>query len=236
MLVAMPRVERDAEVTLIVLVYRSLRWLGWCMAGVDSTEQKTRYRWCVVSNDGTPEVRNDPRVTVDWRNDDPGEYYLNRVYRAWGEGVLNSPTQWCILMNNDMACSDYAIDQLVWAKRTQSRCLPCGLLVENGRIPSGMPEYVKDLGTTPETFRADEFSKHADIIRRTYEVEPGRLYQPVLFDRQEYFDLGGYPNGNVGGISGDKILFDRYVAAGFNWITCLGSVWAHCQEGEMRDA
>lgn len=230
----MPRVEKGAEVTLVVLVYRSLRWLDWMMNSVDSSRNLTRYRWCIVSNDGTPEVRNDPRITVDWENSDPSEHYIAKVYRAWGEGVLNSPTQWCILANSDMAFSDWAIDALVAEKMRNPKSLPCSLLVENGRIPSGMPEYVKDLGTNPDNFRMEDFIEHADSIRQLGKTEPGRLFQPVLFDRQEYMDLGGYPNGNIGGVSGDKILFDRYVAAGFDWVTCLGSVVAHCQEGETR--
>jgi hypothetical protein len=230
----MPRVERDAEVTLVVLVYRSLRWLEWCMDGVDATINETRYRWCVVANDGTDEVRLSPRVTVDWQNIDPGEHYIARVYRAWNEGVLNSPTQLCILLNSDMMATDHAIDQLVWCKRTKPRSLPCGLLVENGRINSGMPEHVRDFGTNPDNFQRDAFVKYADSIRRTYETEPGRLFQPVLFDRQEFADMGGYPHGNIGSTSGDRILFDRYVAAGYEWVTCKGSVWYHAQEGETR--
>ena len=230
----MPRVSTDAEVSLVVLVYRSLRWLRWCMDGVDSTKQDTRYRWCVVANDATVEVADAPEINVDFRNADPQEHYIARVYRAWEEGVLNSPTQWCILMNTDMLCTDHAIDELVAAKRTDRKTLPCGLLVENGRIPSGMPEHVRDFGTNPDNFRAEEFRIHAAGISLPGAMERGRLYQPVLLDRQEYFDVGGYPPGNIGGVSGDKILFDKYQKAGFKWVTCLGSVWAHCQEGETR--
>ena len=230
----MPRVESDAEVTLVTLIYRDTRWLDFVMNGVDSTMQSTAYRWLVVANDATDEVRRDPRVNIDWQNTDPQEHYINRVYRAWNEGVLNSPTQWCVLLNSDMVATDHAIDQLMWAKRRNVKTLPCGLLVENGRINSGMPEYVRDFGTNPENFQREAFTKYADSIRKTYETEPGRLFQPVLVDRQEFSDLGGYPEGNLNGMSGDRILFDKYVAAGYNWVTCAGSVFAHLQEGERR--
>ena len=230
----MPRVDKDAEVTLVVLVYRSLRWLSWCMESVESSKQSTRYKWCIVANDATPEVRNDPRITVDWQNADPHAHYISRVYAAWSEGVLNSQTPWCILMNSDMFCTDHAIDELVHQKHVNRKSLPCGLLVEHGRINSGMPEHVRDFGTNPENFQRDAFLKHAETIRQRQITEPGRLFQPVLFERQEYFDLAGYPAGNIGGGSGDRILFDKYVAAGFEWVTCLGSVWFHAQEGEQR--
>lgn len=230
----MPRVEKDAEVTLVVLVYRSLKWLDFVMGGADSSKNETRYRWLVVANDATPKVLADPRISVDFQNEDLNAHYLRRVYAAWREGVLLSKTQWVILANTDMRMSDHAIDELVACKKANPRSIPCGLLVENGRIPSGMPEYVKDFGTTPGAFQYNEFIKHAAEIRKLGETEPGRLYQPCLFDRQEFFDLQGYPDGNIGGVSGDKILFERYKKAGYEWLTCLGSVTAHCQEGEMR--
>ncbi len=233
----MPRVERDAEVTLVVLVYRSLRWLDWCVEGVESSVQDTRYRWCVVANDATKEVRDDPRITVDFSNENPDENYISRVYRAWNEGVLNAPTQWVILLNSDMYASNHAIDEMMAVKKVEPKTLPCGLLVEHGRITSGIPEHVRDFGTNPENFERKAFLEHAKAIRVTQFspwTERGRLYQPVLFDRQEFLDLGGYPEGNIGGVSGDKILFDRYTAAGYRWVTCLGSVWYHAQEGEQR--
>jgi hypothetical protein len=228
----MPRVERDAECTLVVLVYRSLRWLDFCMEGVDSSRNETRYRWLVVANDATEEVRSDPRIGVDFRNDNPGEHYIARTYRAWNEGVLNSPTQHCILLNSDMYASDHAIDELMAHKA--AGWLSCGLLVENGRINSGMPEYVRDFGTNPDNFQREAFMRHARSVNGDGRTEPGRLFQPVLLERQAFLDMGGYPHGNIGGVSGDRILFDRYVAAGYEWITCLGSVWYHAQEGEMR--
>ena len=232
----MPRVESGAEVTLVVLVYRSLKWLDWCMQGVDSSRQVTRYRWLVVSNDGTEEIRRDPRISVDFQNANPSEHYISRIYRAWQEGILAATTQWVILLNSDMVGASYWVDELVKIKRAFPKSLPTSLLIESGRIPSGMPEFVRDLGTTPETFRRQEFLQYAAELRRPGKTEPGRLYMPVLFDRQEYFDLGGYPPGNVGGISGDRILFDKYLDAGFDWVTCHGSVVWHAQEGEMRDA
>lgn len=234
----MPRVDSKydrADVTLVTLVYRSLKWLKWCMESVDDSVQTTRYRWLVVANDATEEVRNSPWVDVDWRNEDPDEYYIPRVYRAWHEGMLQARTQNVILLNNDMFASDHAIDELVAAKKADPKALPCGLLVESGRIPSGMPEYVRNFGLTPGTFHRAGFLRYADSIRKPGQTEPGRLFQPVLFDRQDYFGFDGYPQGNVAGISGDRILFDRFTRGGFKWVTCMGSVWAHLMLGEQSD-
>lgn len=230
----MPRVERNAEVTVVALVYRSLRWLDFVMEGVDSSKNVTRYRWCVVANDATDEVRADPRISVDFRNEDPSEWYIPRVYRAWNAGVLEAPTQLVVMLNTDMHCSDYWLDELVDVKKADRRTVPTSLLVESGKLPSGMPEYVQDFGRNPEEFRKAEFLSHAAKLRRTRETEPGRLYMPILVDRQEFFEVGGYPEGNPPGTTGDKDLIRRYEEAGFRHVTALGSVVYHVQTGEQE--
>jgi hypothetical protein len=230
----MPRVDRGAEVTLVTLVYRSIEWLDWCMASVDESKTDTNYRWLVVANDATPEVRADPRIDIDFENDDPGEFYINRVYRAWNEGFIQAPTQLVVNLSNDMFCTDYWLDELVSMKLCDPKTIPCGLLVESGRIPSAMPEYVKDFGLNPVDFGEDAFREHADSIRKTGEHEPGRLFGPTLFDRQEFIDFGMYPEGNPGGVPGDQVLYARYQDAGYRWVTCRGSVVAHLQTGEQE--
>jgi len=229
----MPRVEAAAEVTLVVLVYRSLKWLDWCMAGVDSSRNATRYRWLVVANDATEEVKRDPRVAVEYENADPGEFYINRVYRAWNDGVLNATTPLVVLINNDMYASDGWLDELMTVKHSDPATVPTSLLVESGRLPSGMPEHVRDFGRNPEEFDAAAFRQHALTIAQPG-IEPGRLYMPILVDRQEFFDVGGYPEGNPPGTTGDKDLIRRYAEAGYKHVTALGSVVFHVQCGEQE--
>ena len=230
----MPSVDHNAEVTLVVLVYRSLKWLDFVMDGVERSSNETRYRWLVVANDATEEVRSDPRVTIDWRNENPGEFYINRVYRAWNEGVRQALTPLVCMMNSDMYPSDYWLDQLVWVKRNHVNVVPTSLLVESGRIQSAMPEYVRDFGRDPESFRRKEFLDHAEDVKKPGMVENGRLYMPILVNRQEFFDMGAYPEGNPPGTTGDKDLFRRYADEGFRHVTALGSVCYHVQCGEQN--
>ena len=192
----MSRVERDAEVTLVVLVYRSLRWLEWCMTSVDTLVTKARYRWLVVANDATEEVRHDSRIALDFCNDDPGEFYINRVYRAWNEGVAMAPTPLVCMLNSDMFASDHWLDELMLVKKRNPRTVPTSLLVESGRLPSAMPEHVRNFGMNPSEFDADAFRVHAETIRKRDALDAGRLYMPILVDRQEFIDVGGYPAGN----------------------------------------
>jgi hypothetical protein len=235
----MPRVERDAEVTVAILTFKP-RWLEFFLEGIESSKQEARYRLLAIANDAGNEVKTvlNGRVAdwVDFHAEDLSQHYIRRVYAAWSESVLCAKTPWVILANDDMWLTDHAVDELLYCKRRVPKSLPCGLLVESGRIPSAMPETVRDFGTTPETFRRADFLAYAETIRQPRKTEPGRLYQPVLVDRQEYHDLGGFPDGNIGGVSGDKLLFQKYTEAGFQWVTCLGSVSYHVQEGALRDA
>lgn len=228
----MPRVDCNAEVTLVTLVYRSLRWLDFVMEGVKSAHVETRYRWLVVANDATEEVRADPRIDVDFRNEDPAEFYINRVYRAWNEAVLQARTPLVVMLNSDMWVSDGWLDELMCLKENAER-VPTSLLVESGRIPSGMPEHVFDFGRNPDEFQRNDFRVHAAHLTKPGETEPGRLYMPILVDRQEFFDVGGYPEGNPPGTTGDKDLIRRYKEAGFQHVTALGSVVYHCVMGEQ---
>lgn len=230
----MPCVRSNAECTLVVLTYRSLRWLDWCQAGVEAAGARARYRWLVVGCDATEEVRRDPRIGIDFRNDDPSEFYINRVYRAWNAGVLEAPTPLVVMLNSDMHTSAGWLDALLAVKRDNPFTVPTSLLVESGRLPSGMPEHVRNFGMNPDEFDATAFEAHAATLRHERAIEAGRLYMPILVDRQEFLDVGGYPEGNPKGTTGDKDLIRRYAEAGFKHVTALGSVVYHAQTGEQR--
>ena len=230
----MPRVERDAECTLVVLVYRSLRWLDWCMEGVDRSKNQARYRWLVVANDATEEVCNDPRIGLDWRNENPQDFYINNVYRAWNAGVVEAPSNHVVMLNSDMYASDHWLDQLIAVKRNDPNTVPTSNLIESGFLPSGIPEHVQNHGMNPDEFKREEFLTHAESIRVLNETIPGRLYMPILVSRQRFIDVGMYPEGNPPGTTGDKDLIRRYAEAGFKHVTAMGSVVYHAVTGEQR--
>ena len=231
-----------ADVTVAALTYRDIRWIEWMLEGLNRAKNETTWRPLVVACDGEWNMVEryagvEALVDVWHRNPNPHEYYINRVYRAWNRAVTEARTQWVVLLNSDMYVSDYWLDELVEYKRRVPKSLPTSLLVESGRIPSAMPEHVKNFGESPEVFDVLAWEDHAVIYRQRGLTEPGRLFMPVLVDREEFLDLGGYPHGNpvVDGkaISGDKALFDLYKEAGYEWVTCLGSVVYHTQMGEM---
>ena len=221
-------------VTVAMLVYRDPSWLAFALESLAWSRNETPYRTLVVGNDAEPDVLATERLDVDFRNADPAEYYLNRVYRAWNKAVEAAETELVVLMNSDMYVSDYWLDELVGVHLADSCTLPCSLLVESGRIPSAMPEHVRDLGTTPDGFDRQKWMVLSAEKRSIGRTEPGRLFMPVLFRRNDFLRIGGYPIGNPEGTTGDKDLFRRYAQAGYRHLTALGSVVYHVQEGEMR--
>ena len=221
-------------VTVVMLAYKSPAWMRFALEGLANARNATPYRVMVVGNDASDEVRNTGRLDVDFRNKNPDEYYINRVYRAWNYGVKMADTDLVVLINSDMYVSNFWLDELVKACQMHERIIPCSLLVESGRIDSAMPEHVRDFGYSPLGFDRDGWSKHALNVRQPYRYEPGRLFMPALFERRDFLRWGGYPEGNVDGVSGDRFMFDRCIERGYKHYTCLGSVVYHVQEGEMR--
>lgn len=225
---------RGHKVTIALLTYRDTAWVKWALEGIRAARTAVSYRTLVLANDPEPQVAADQVVDAVFHNDDPAEYYINRVYRAWNEAVLLAPTRWVVLMNSDMYPADHWLDELMAVRRDGSQSLPTSLLVESGRIPSALPETVLDCGLTPATFDRAKFNDQVKRVRRPGKVLDGGLYMPVLLEREEFLDLGCYPAGNPAGTTGDKDLFARYAAAGFRHVTALGSVCYHAMEGEMR--
>lgn len=229
--------KQEINITVAALIYRSPRWLSFVLDSLKSAKNTTQFKTLIVANDPTEEISNDPRVNYVHLNDDPNEYYLKRVYKAWNRAVEIADTKYVVLVNSDMAFADYWLDELM--RWIDDKTIPCSLLVENGWIPSAFPEYVRDFGRSPSTFNHEGFAQYANQTRRIGQKDEGRLFMPCVFNREDFLALGGYPDGNQiidnEIISGDRFLFNRMISNGYNWITALGSIVAHCQEGEMRD-
>src|SRR6185295_6972374 len=105
-------------------------------------------------------------------------------------------------------------------------------LVESGRTESAVPEYVKNFGTTPQTFDRLAWRKHAASIRERGVYSPGRLFAPVLHRKSIFVQTDGYPLGNPQGVPGDIVFFRQLAGRGLAHVTCHGSVCYHVQEGE----
>jgi hypothetical protein len=228
------------SLTVGMLAYKDPKWAAFALEGLRKDPAfGDQYKVIVLGNDPTLEMVESGLLTHVFRNPDPNEYYLNRVYRAWNHLVKICETELVVLMNSDMYVSDYWLQNLINCYEWDQSTLPCSLLVESGRIGSGMPEYARNLGMSPESFDRQAFTHLSCSLMcaaqsREHQTEPGRLFMPVLLRRSEFLELGGYPEGNVNGVPGDQILFNKYKDAGYKHITVKNSVVYHVQEGEMR--
>ena len=213
------------------LTYQKPEWMAMTLEGLAYAKNRTPFSIQVVGLDATEEVRATGRLDVDYRTPAGSTLTrLGRIYSAWNVAVENSPDGLVALLNDDMVVSDYWLDELVAAYEAGGT-LPTSLLVESGRIPSAVPEHVRNFGLTPEEFDAEGFRNHATAIRRPGVVGEGRLYMPCLFERDRFLQLGGYPAGNPPGTTGDKYLFAQFARAGYRHVEVGGSVVYHVQCG-----
>lgn len=230
------------NVTVIVMVYRSLSYLRFVQRHL-----RLRCRCAehlIVCNDATPDilqaVKDDYENFLDYRDPKPNDYYLNRVYRAWNAGAREVKTDLIVFLNSDQWGAPGWLENLL--QHYDEKTIPCSRLVESGKMPSGKHGISKDFGRTPDTFRTEEFERSASEISRDG-VEDGGLYMPCCFNRNEFLDLGGYPEGNIceNGIgafpsrvlrSGDEFFFNETMRHR-RQITVMDSIVYHFQNGEM---
>jgi hypothetical protein len=238
------------SVEVISLVYKSKEWTKFI------TDQMNEYNYAehwvvqnrVVAND--PEVDgllNYPRehgVGVSLYNDsDPSDYYLNRVYRCWNWAAKTSPCDTICFVNSDMAFTPGWLGNLL--KHHTGTNIPTSRLVESGKIPSGMHALVRDFGKTPKDFDNTAWQTYAATQSTKNGSRRGGLYMPVVFKKDFFLTMGGYPEGNLyeDGVgtcngevkaSGDAFFFHSLQKnKGMQHVTVFDSLVYHVQEGEM---
>ena len=210
MAVARPRV------LVAFLIYRSVRWLDFVVNGIQKSNFPIAGSRSVdilaVPNDAAPEViracgrlhsRGSIDGVLDHRSENPDEYVMARIYRAW-----NAAVQWAeaggyefvVLMNSDMIGRPGWVDELIDAKLTDEGLLPTCRLIESerliapeegargrgvvsssianhgGRLRSAMPETVHDLGSRPEDF---DWFRFVVIASELYDRVSKGLDKPI---------------------------------------------------------
>lgn len=210
-----------SRIEIVGMVYRSKEFYSF----LQQQAQLTR----IVGNDSTLKL---PKGWVDEYNDPkPNDHYLARVYRCWNYCVESSESEYVCLVNSDMALAPGWLAAL--ERRLDGKTLPTSRLVEPGFLRPGQHAIEIDLGRNPSTFPWGAWRELAADLSED-RVEPGGLFMPCVLHRESFLRCGGYPEGNVNGVSGDKILFGKMAEAGFQHVTCFDSLVYHMQEGEMH--
>lgn len=230
------------KITVVCLIYKSI---GYANFVLDSFKKHTNFKgknieFLFIANDPTEKLVNhleEKQIPfLLYRNDDPDEYYLNRVYRAWNFGGFNASGDVIVLINSDMAFSDNWLDNLI--RNLREDRIVTSRLVESGKIKSGKYGIEKNFGQTYSQFNDEEFQKFAKAISSAKLKDDG-LFMPCAIYKDLFKKSGGYPIGNRteknGKITpGDKILFyEKLLPMGIKHYTVFDSIVYHIQEGEM---
>jgi hypothetical protein len=252
---------RPPVITIVCLIYCSVEWLEFVygeMLRLSSTMRKGDVEILFVANDATPEViefladNGIPHISVKTRKS-PDEWFINSVYRAYNIGVQSAQGENVFLINSDMAFDQNCLPELV--RHLKPRTFLVSRLVELGVLRTGEHGIERDFGSDPKSFRRKNFESYAAKIS-VPTVHPGGLFMPLLMNRQEFLDLGGFPEGNLliedssdyqttglcrryalerdQCIPGDRALFDRAKILGYEHCTVFSSIAYHFQAGERR--
>jgi hypothetical protein len=211
-------------IEVVAMVYRSPAYAAMIRRELERTVPHFR----IVANDPVHPLRWDGEV---YHDPEPQDHYLARVYRCWNYCVASSKAEHVCLVNSDMVFSTGWLEAL--ERRMDGRTLPVSRLVEPGIIRPGQHALEIDMGRDPDDFPLIPWERMASDLSED-RTEPGGLFMPCVFSREAFLRVGGYPEGNVGSVSGDAWLFKRLGDAGYSHVTCFDSLVYHFQEGEMR--
>ena len=249
-------------VTLICLIYEGVDWLEFAygellMLQAELEPGTAEIMFC--ANDPSKEVvdflksNNIPHVV--FRNPDSEEHYLSRVYRAYNHAVTVAKSDYCLLVNSDMAFTPGFLTRILNSKAPDA--LIVGQLVESGTLLPGPLAIKKNFGKNLRKFKREKFIDFASRIDGP-ESKLGGLYMPLLAHTDTFLELGSFPEGNLTPdsltdylsgkskpviskpgekcVSGDAAMFKKAEMLGIRHVTNTYAVAYHFQEGEKRHA
>jgi hypothetical protein len=253
------RHEKKPFVTLICLIYSGIDWLEFAYGELlllqkEFEQGEVEILFC--ANDASQEVldflkyNNIPHI--EFNNADPKEHYISRVYRAYNFATRVAKSEYCLLVNSDMAYTPGFLTKMLLQRDKDSFVV--AKLVESGTLKPGPLAVKRNFGKTLPRFRRKAFYKYA-LRKEEPGVAEGGLFMPLLVSRDVFLNLGGFPEGNITPgsldsyiqserfeiakpgtrcVSGDEALFKKANLKGIKHVTSLRSIAYHFQEGEKR--
>lgn len=233
------------RITVATLIYKSTAYLDFVMTSLlehQSVEHDVQY--LIVCNDATPEVvehaewwsRNGQYkiTTVDHRNENPDDWWIQNVYNAWNRCLDECTTEAICFVNSDMAFTNGWLDSL--AEFDLKLYVPTSRLVESERMPSLPGLISKNFGQTLATFDRKAFEAFAEEVKAGQVTARVGAYMPSLIDVNTLKAIGGWSK-NQGNIPGDRITFHKlYQKFGLYNIMCHDSIVYHFQRGESAES
>lgn len=246
---------RKPSFSIICLIYKSVKWAKFVYEQVLKYTDLSNSEFFFVANDAEPEVISYlkqnyiPHVIFETNEEQKYEWYINNVYRAYNFGAQKAHGDFLVFINSDMAFTPGWMDNL-WDAYNGDNCTS-SRLVEAGRLKTGQFGLEQDFGDIPENYDEQAFLDFAKQIKEP-SVKDGGLYMPLLINKDDFLNVGGYPEGNLASgsdifapkiakkgepvVSGDLVLMQKLESRGIYHQTTFNSVVYHFQMGEMRDA
>lgn len=251
--------ERKPFVTLVCLIYSGIDWLEFAYGELlllqkEFEQGEVEILFC--ANDASQEVLDYLQYNgiphIEFNNADPKEHYISRVYRAYNFATRAAKSEYCLLVNSDMAYTPGFLTKILLQRDKDSFVV--AKLIESGTLKPGPLAVKKNFGKTLQRFRRKAFYKYA-LRKEEPGVAEGGLFMPLLVSREVFLKLGGFPEGNItpdsldsyiqserfeiakpgtSCVSGDEALFKKAKLNGIKHVTSLRSIAYHFQEGEKR--
>jgi glycosyltransferase involved in cell wall biosynthesis len=238
--------------SIICLIYKSIDWLKFVYEQILKYTDMTDKEFFFVANDANDAVLKYlhdnyiPHYISENSSQQKSEWYINNVYRAYNFSAKKAKGDFLVFINSDMAFTPGWFDNL-WKAYNGANCV-ASRLVESGKLKSGLYGIEKDFGRNHDSYLEMEFQQYAASAALT-KVKNGGLFMPLLIRKQHFFNVGGYPEGNISPesdifkpviaksgdptISGDNVLMKRLQTQGVAHQTAFDSIVYHFQCGEL---
>lgn len=242
------------SISIVCLIYQSTAWLQFVYDQVLKHTDLSDKEFFFVANDATPEVKSYlrdnyiPHYIFDNTEEHRKEWYINNVYRAYNHGAEKAKGDFILFINSDMAFAPNWVENLL-AHYDGKSCI-ASRLVESGNLPTGGLCIEKNFGRHLVEYEESNFIDYTKTIALN-ETRNDGAFMPLLIKKEDFFSVGGYPEGNVrpGGdffhptivqkgepfISGDMAFMGKLATKGITHKTAFDSISYHFQEGEKRD-
>lgn len=238
--------------SIACLIYKSVEWLDFFYNQLLKYTDLNDIEFYFVANDASSHViqylkdNHIPHYIHRNHKNNSEEWYINNVYRAWNYAVDVARGDFVVLVNSDMCFTKDWLKALI--KSYDGNNVVSSRLVESGKLPSGLHGIEKNFGKDISNYREQDFLDFAKSISQE-KIFNGGLYMPILFRKEHFLKVKGYPEGNLKKgsniftdeialpneqqVSGDEVLIKKLSTIGIKHQTAFDSIVYHFQCGEQ---
>jgi hypothetical protein len=245
------KVERP-KYSIACLIYKSVEWLDFVYKQLLKYTDLDDVEFYFIANDASTNVINYlkknhiPHYIHQNSKSNKDEWYINNVYRAWNYAVHVAKGDFVVLINSDMCFTEGWLRNLIASYDGNN--VVTSRLVESGKLLSGLHGIEKNFGKDISGYKEQDFLEFANSIYEEKKIDGG-LYMPILFKKEHFIKVNGYPEGNLKKDSdifsnkialpneeqesGDKVLIKKLSTIGIKHQTAFNSIVYHFQCGEQ---